>query len=39
MKSHAGVGFLIFLLCAAVGMYLVCASDERLERTPWWIFW
>ncbi|WP_342131174.1 hypothetical protein [Hydrogenophaga sp. OTU3427] len=39
MEGSAGVGVFIFLIQAALALYLLYASDECLERTPWWIFW
>lgn len=39
MESRAGVGFFIFSISAAVALYLVCTSGDRLENTPWWMFW
>jgi hypothetical protein len=39
MESRSGVGFLIFSISAAVALYLGCASDDRLDNTPWWMFW
>lgn len=38
MDDKAGVGLLSFAIGAAFGLYFLCASDEILERTPWWYF-
>lgn len=39
MENRAGIGLFIFSICAAIALYLVCASDDRLKNTPWWMFW
>ena len=39
MEEKVAVGDIIFVLVAAMGLYLHCASDEALSKTPWWMFW
>ena len=39
MEEKVAVGAIIFVLAAAIGLYLLCASDEALSKTPWWMFW
>lgn len=35
MEEKVAVGVLIFFLAAAVGLYLLCASDEALSKSHW----
>nr|WP_315240075.1 hypothetical protein [uncultured Albidiferax sp.] len=38
-EGHGAFGAMVFVLAAALGLYVLFASDETLERTPWWLFW
>ncbi len=39
METKFAVGLLIGLVSIAVALYVACASDQSLERAPWWLFW
>ena len=38
-EGHSAVGAMVFVLAAALGLYVFFARHQTLERTPWWLFW
>jgi hypothetical protein len=38
-EGHGAFGAMVFVLAAALGLYVFFARHETLERTPWWLFW